>query len=157
RGHDAGIDIAVLERRGASALLAERHGEDALEPPALPATELAHHPIGAGARGGDADALALEISGALQRRIGPSRDHEAVGRSGDDRDGDRRHALDAIGHAGAGAEADLDLAGGERLLDLRIAAEGRRLDLEPVFLPDAGLVADLDAGKADRRAGARDM
>ena len=69
------------------------------------------------------------------------------------RHADRRHALGAEAEARAGAERDVDRAGGEAGLHLRVALEARNRELDAFLLEDAGLHADVGRGRTPRNWG----
>ncbi len=66
--------------------------------------------------------------------------------------GDRncRHAFGAITHCGARTEAEVDLTGRHRLLELAVAFERRHVELESDFIPDVRVDADFERGERKR-------
>src|SRR5262245_23488936 len=126
---------------------AERHHLDAFRTPSLLLRQFARQPFGQRAEGGDADALAFEIRDGTDRRAGEHGERQVCRRPVHGGDADRGHALGAEAQTGAGADRDVDRAGGERLLHLRIAAKGGHRQIDVFLLP--GLGVDADLGRAE--------
>ena len=98
---------------------------------------------------GHADALALEIGDGLDRRVGGQREREIRRRPVHRGDADRQRALGAEAQAWTRAETDIEAAGGEPLLELRIAAKCRHLDLEAFLLENLGFGSDFGGAEGE--------
>ena len=144
------VELAAVHGGEPRLHLAERRDPDPGRAPALLPRQFADQPIRQRAGSGDADALALEVGHAPDRRFRRNQQREIGGCPVHGRDADRRRALDAEAEPRARAEPDIETAGGQRLLHLRIAAEARDRDVEPFAREDLGLDADLGRGEGER-------
>ena len=112
--------------------------------PSLLARQLLGQPIGQRTGAGITDLLAFELVDGLDRRIPRHADADERNRPRGFADGDHRRALGDQRHFGPGAVADVECAGGHCLSHSAAAGEVDDLEVEPVFLEDAELLADID-------------
>ena len=141
---DHSVDLARFQRRHLCGGRAKRRKIDAGRTPPHLARKLLAQPVGQRPIARDADGLALEILGGLDRRILEHREHDRVGRVGHGGDAELRCALGDEGKLGAGADADIDRLRRERLLYAGAAAEADDLEIDLVLPEDPRLDADLE-------------
>ena len=149
---DAAGEFARFHGGEARAHLAHRRHLDAVRPPALAIGEAPRQPVGQRACGRHADALALEVIDGLDRPVLHHDERHVARLARHGGDGDGRHALGRIAHARARAEADVDRAGGERLLQLAIASENGNLGINAEGGEDALFLGHIGAGEGEGRA-----
>src|SRR3982074_1297352 len=112
--------------------------------------ECGHQPVGERAERGHADALALEISDGLDRRVEGKHQREVDRRPVHGGNANRRRALGTESQSRPRAQPHVEAAGGERLLHLRIAAKACYLDLDAFLVEDLGLNPDFGRPEGQR-------
>jgi len=123
---------------------------DPVEAPAKPVGKMPREPIDERIGRGDRDPLALQILNRFDSAVGAAEDAIGERRPGHRRDRLVRRAFLDEGHVGSRTKSDIDVAGGERLLQLRRTFETQNGHVEAEFGHDAGLDTDIDGDEAER-------